>query len=383
MQQSLLNLVVNAIKFTDKGSVTIEVLPATTQGCNVRFEVNDTGIGIPREEQTRIFEPFFSAASGTTSAREQGTGLGLDIVRRNTESMGGRVGVSSAPGTGSSFWIELPLTETTATEQPPEIQAANGNDKPDVSSIDAHVMLVDDNETNLMLGTMVFESLGLTVTAVSSGEEAVQRADPTVQDLIFMDISMPDMDGYEATRAIRQQHDEEALPIIALSAYASSVERSKARESGMNDYLTKPMQQDEGIAVLRKLLPEDRFDPTRSEEAASTEDGAVAVDTETLAVLRSQIGDANLQTVIGKFQDEARKRWSALASAEDHQDRAREAHTLASTCSSFGLPPAAEALREIEERAKQSTPEDAERLAEVGALLEQSLVELDAVLSRL
>ena len=109
VKQVLLNLVINAIKFTDSGRIDIEALPPTTPGCSVRFEVNDTGIGIPKADQACIFEPFFSAGAGATSAQEKGTGLGLDIVRRNTEAMGGRAGVSSAPGSGSTFWIELPV----------------------------------------------------------------------------------------------------------------------------------------------------------------------------------------------------------------------------------------------------------------------------------
>ena len=111
LRQVLLNLVINAIKFTDSGRIDIEALPPTTPGCSVRFEVNDTGIGILKAYQARIFEPFFSAGAGATPAQEKGTGLGLDIVRRNTEAMGGRVGVSSAPGSGSTFWIELPRAQ--------------------------------------------------------------------------------------------------------------------------------------------------------------------------------------------------------------------------------------------------------------------------------
>ena len=382
LQQTLLNLVINAIKFTDEGSISIEVLPATAPDYTVRFEVNDTVIGIPKKDHIRIFEPFFSTATGAAGTRDQGTGLGLDIVRRNAEVMGGRVGVSSAPGTGSSFWLELPLAESTESEAPrPAAPQAEATAK-DIGAINAHLMLVDDNETNLMLGTMVFESLGITVTPVSSGEEAVQRADPAVHDLIFMDISMPGMDGYEATRAIRLQYDEQSLPVVALSAYASSVERNKASEAGMNGYLTKPMQQHESLAVLRKFLPAARFGGKAKAAGGDAKNTASLVDTATLDALRAQIGDTNLKTVIDKFQDEARKRWAALTAAGDHDSRAREAHTLASTCASFGLPPAADALRKIEERAKQATPEAADSLAQAGDLLDQSLADLDAILAQ-
>jgi len=378
LQQSLLNLATNAIKFTDEGTVSIEALPATAPGFTLRFEVNDTGIGISKKDQSRIFEPFVSAGAGT--AREQGTGLGLNIVQRNVEAMKGRLGVNSAPGAGSSFWLELPLAQPSELHSVPEFASFHENDQVS-ETINAHVMLVEDNETNLMLGTMMLESMGITVTPVGSGEEAVQRADPNVQDLIFMDISMPGMDGYEATRAIRLEHDDQALPIVALTAYASSVERGKASDAGMNDYLTKPMQHDEGIAVLRKYLPATRFGTSNSAAQSKPEDDSPLVDIETLNTLRSQIGDANLKTVISKFQDEARQRWSTLTSTPDYSGRAREAHTLASTCSSFGLPTAAELLRGIEERAKHGTAEANDSLEQAGELLDKSLVALAAALA--
>ena len=141
------------------------------------------------------------------------------------------------------------------------------------------------------------------------------------------------------------------------------------------------MRLSDAFSTGSSLMPQKR-NPDGAELARARR-AIEPVDTATLETLRSQIGDDNLKTVLGKFQDEARKRWTSLTGAGDHETRAREAHTLASTCSSFGLPPAAEALRGIEERAKQETPEDASQLAEVGALLEQSLNALEDTVARL
>ena len=378
LQQSLLNLVVNAIKFTDQGSVSVEVVPAQAADCSVRFEVNDTGIGIAKADQARIFEPFVSDRPGSANSSEQGTGLGLDIVRRSAETMNGRVGVSSAPGSGSSFWIELPLTEADAP--PAAHKNLRGTDSATIGEVgaDVRILLVDDNETNLMLGTMLFESLGVSVTPAATGEEAVRLANPADMDIVFMDISMPGMDGYEATRAIRKTYDSEALPIVALSAYASSIERTKAEEAGMDDYLTKPMNPEDGVAVIQRLLAD-----APPAEVASGEDQADStklVDKAVLQNLHAQIGTDNLNTVIGKFLEEARQRWNALENAADYATRAREAHTLASTCGSFGLPIAASELRTVELAAQQETPCDPAQLEALGALLRRSLERLSHAL---
>jgi CheY-like chemotaxis protein/HPt (histidine-containing phosphotransfer) domain-containing protein len=382
LQQILLNLLVNAIKFTDEGSVSVEALPATAPECSVRFEVNDTGVGIDKTNQTRIFAPFVSQGNIGESSSAQGTGLGLDIVSRSVQAMGGRVGVSSAPGAGSSFWVELPLAEAASDVASDARWHSAEAPREAVESIDARVMLVDDNETNLMLGTMIFESLGMTVTPVSSGAEAVQLADPAKQDLIFMDISMPGMDGYEATRLIRQRFSAKSLPVIALSAYASSVENRKAQDAGMNDYLVKPMNLDDGVAVIRSHLPADRLRLTGGVEHDSHTE-SVLIDEQTLRDLKRQIGQESLNTVIGKFLGEARSRWALLQGGVDSESRGREAHTLASTCSSFGLTPVADALRAVEARARNCEIEESEQLDRINALLEQSLTRLSAVVSQL
>ena len=380
IQQALLNLVINAIKFTREGSVTLAVVPATHEPCNLRFEVIDTGVGIAKEDQERIFEPFVSASTAGGSHQDQGTGLGLDIVRRNVAMMNGLMSLNSEVGQGSTFWIELALPEL---EDTPEPEAADTRPAKELGEvhIDARVILVDDNETNLMLGTMLLEGIGMSVTAANSGAKAIELADPANVDVVLMDISMPDMDGYEATREIRKTYSSEQLPIIALSAFASSVEMEKAYDAGMNDYLTKPMNRDEGARVIAKYIDAARVTEQSKEPDMNASNNAVEIDQQTLDELNSQIGIDNLKTVITKFMGEARQRWVSLEGADDHATRAREAHTLASTCASFGLPSASRALREVEERAKNNESEDPANVTRVGNLLESSLVELDTTLN--
>ena len=203
-----------------------------------------------------------------------------------------------------------------------------------------------------------------------SGEAAVARALGEAFDLVLMDISMPGIDGYEATRQIRLGKSADELPVIALTAYASSVERENSEVSGMNDYLTKPIERDKLAAVLERWLP--------LSAAVS------AVDTPMLESMLDQIGRENLVKVIGKFRDEASDRWRTLAQASSSADLARESHTLASTCSSFGLPAIAEQLRDIEATAKAGGTVDAVAdLDVIGKELETGLQLLQSVVAEL
>jgi signal transduction histidine kinase/ActR/RegA family two-component response regulator len=380
LRQSLLNLVINAIKFTDAGSVTLDVEPVDGDACNVRFEVQDSGRGIPEVEQAAIFEPFASLSAST----DGGTGLGLDIARRNVQSMGGKIGVSSVPDAGSTFWIELPMQVVErggAAARPAPAPDAEAGSEPLL--FQGNVLLVDDNGTNLMLGTMILERMGVSVNPALSGEIAVQMALTGDYDLVFMDISMPGIDGYEATRRIREWRDAEALPIVALTAFASSVEQAESVASGMNDYLTKPIDRERLAEVLATWL-------TRVDAAASGPAGVEGADTDPALVdldlvqdLQKQIGLDNLGTVIGKFAEEAGRRWLALEGATDKHVQAREAHTLASTCRSFGLPAVADRLKLIEAHAKSAALEPLPDLETTGSELTVGLLELKAVIAGL
>jgi signal transduction histidine kinase/CheY-like chemotaxis protein len=381
LRQALLNVVINAIKFTEEGSVTVDVGPASGENQTLRIEVTDTGVGIEKQDQRSIFEPFATLAPAGPAGGQQGTGLGLDIARRNIESMNGSIGVSSTTGTGTTFWIELPFPATTRSPASPSEESAIIEES---TLFKGRVLLVDDNETNLMLATMILEGMGVTVTPASSGEEAVQIATASDLDLVFMDISMPGIDGFEATRQIRATLDAQSLPVVALTAYASSAERAKSEACGMNGYLTKPIERKKLITTLAAWVPRREGDETKPRGQAALEGESYQVDQAALDNLLLQIGRENLASVIAKFYDEAGRRWSALESAPNDADLAREAHTLASTCRSFGLPAVADKLNCIERHAKFGTGgQEPPCIVETGRQLIEDLMELKAVVARL
>lgn len=338
LRQSLLNLLVNAVKFTETGGITLRACPGTGEGQTVRIEVIDSGTGIAEDDIDSIFQPYWSRVGKHRSAAgDQGTGLGLDIVRRNVEMMGGVLGVTSQLGRGSTFWLELPMEEVEANEV-----AIEASSKPVLEQqLSGTVLLVDDNETNLMLGSMILEGMGLTVTAVSSGEQALQQAPG--HDLALMDINMPGMDGLEATRRIRANAEVADLPVLALTAYASSVERTAAAAAGMNDYLTKPVDREQLYGALAKWL---------SPLTESLQTVAPEVDRGVFDALLSELGEKNLRRVLEKFAQESAKRADSLCAASDCQQIAHEAHTLSSACGSFGLVSLAGELAALEAGAK-------------------------------
>jgi signal transduction histidine kinase/DNA-binding response OmpR family regulator len=349
LRQCLLNLVINAIKYTDEGEININLLPASGNDMTFRIEVSDTGIGIAEADHATIFEPFRRISKKGSIDRGSGTGLGLDIVRRHVNAMGGNVGVISALGQGSTFWLELPLpvAQGHAADRSPRSPALN-----DENIFQGRVLLVDDNETNLMLGTMILESMGLEVLCAPSGEDAVATVRNEKLNMVLMDISMPGIDGFEATRQIRAFLEADELPIVALTAYASSIEREQSEKCGMNGYLTKPIDRNELASALKKWLPRLNDIPSIELSLSIADNAAALVDHEVLEDLAGQIGKDNLAIVLQKFLAEAKRRWAALEEANSQQELAREAHALASTCRSFGLPAVADKLACIEQHAK-------------------------------
>jgi len=245
VRQILTNLVANAIKFTERGSVRIEV---GRRGESIRLAVHDTGPGIAAETQQRLFVAF-SQADNSTTRRYGGTGLGLSICRELAQLMGGSVGVNSAPGYGSAFWADLPLPEANA---PPAESAATDSLAPLQGG---RVLIAEDNPVNMLIAVAMLEQWGLDVVQAGDGAAAVDAVTSAAAagrpfDLVLMDVHMPVMSGHAAVRALRERFDAEALPIIALTAAALTSERDEALAAGMNDFLTKPID----VGRLRQTL---------------------------------------------------------------------------------------------------------------------------------
>jgi PAS domain S-box-containing protein len=245
LRQVLSNFLSNALKFTEQGlaaqgRVRIEVRPL--DGARLRFEVSDNGPGIAPAMQARLFTPFTQADASTTR-RFGGTGLGLSICRELAELMGGAVGVDSDPGHGSRFWAELPLP---ASEEagPESAFAALPQQASPLAGL--RVLIAEDNPVNMLIAVALLEQWGVQAVQVANGAQAVSLANAQADagapfDLVLMDVQMPVMGGYEAARELRRRHAAATLPIIALTAAALASERDEALASGMNDFLTKPI----------------------------------------------------------------------------------------------------------------------------------------------
>ena len=259
--QILLNLVNNAVKFTEQGEVAVKVSAESPAGAQVRlrFAVRDTGIGIQPAQQTRLFAAF-SQADGSTTRRYGGTGLGLAISKKLADLMGGDIGVQSTPGVGSTFTCILPLSLDAAADAEQEVKLLAGvldvAAEPRPSLTGARLLLVEDNDINQLVAREILEHLGLVVEIAGNGRQAVERlrAHPARYALVLMDLQMPEMDGFESTRLIRQELGLTDLPIIAMTAHALEDERRHCLAGGMQDHVAKPIDPPTLLAVLTRWL---------------------------------------------------------------------------------------------------------------------------------
>jgi len=251
LRQVLANLVNNAIKFTEQGGVVVraELLQQEAERAWVRLSVQDTGIGIPQERLHAIFEAFTQADSSTTR-RYGGTGLGLTICKRLTELMGGQIQVQSESGKGSTFWVDLPLPLTHAAAKPSRAETASAEPQPLPTGL--RILLVEDNEVNRKVAVRMLQKLGCEVDIAENGQQAIEKTSRQHYDIVFMDVYMPAMDGYEATRRIRQREEatDSHQVIIAMTANAMEGDRDRCLQAGMDDYLAKPFRE----ADLRQTI---------------------------------------------------------------------------------------------------------------------------------
>jgi two-component system, sensor histidine kinase len=257
LKQVLLNLVGNAIKFTERGSITLRLtpMPAPDGWARIAFEVQDTGIGLTADARHALFEPFHQV-DGSRNRRRGGTGLGLAISQRIIEAMGGTIEVRSEPGLGSTFFFELSL-ELDSSPVPPVLtdSAMGGLDEP--LDLSGTVLLVEDNPVNLLIALEMLQSLGLDVIEAEDGAQALERIARNPVDLVLMDCQMPVMDGYTAARHIRAREQEQGLtrlPIIALTADAYDDDLRQAEAAGMDAHLSKPYTRAQLRALLTRWL---------------------------------------------------------------------------------------------------------------------------------
>jgi signal transduction histidine kinase/ActR/RegA family two-component response regulator len=259
LTQVLNNLISNAIKFTDQGSVTVkaELAEQTAKAAVIRFQVTDTGIGIDTNTIDTLFQPF-TQADGSIVRRFGGTGLGLSIAHNLVELMGGSITVSSLPGKGSSFAFTATLDQPGSLPQLPKQQVPSLADLA-VGIHGKQILLVEDNEANQFVARQLLSRAGLQVTIANNGKEAIEQIQQVQYDLVLMDMQMPVMDGIQATQQIRQLPEGKELPIIAMTAAASEADRDNCLAAGMNDYISKPIIATDLLAKISTYLkPEDK-----------------------------------------------------------------------------------------------------------------------------
>jgi CheY-like chemotaxis protein len=256
LKQVLLNLLGNGVKFTEKGGVTLRLttLMRDDVACRVRFEVQDTGIGIPLQAQTTVFQPFHQVDS-TRSRLRGGTGLGLAICQRITEAMGGHIELNSRPGQGSTFGFTLflPLAPNVVL---PAYESDFGR-LSESGVLSGIVLLVEDNAVNRMIGAEMLKGFGVDVLEAEDGAQALLQLEKQRVDLVLMDIQMPVLDGYAATRQAREREAKLRLPrvpIVALTANAFDEDAAQATAAGMDAHLAKPYSREQLRELVQRFL---------------------------------------------------------------------------------------------------------------------------------
>lgn len=353
LRQILLNLVGNAVKFTDSGSVHVCVghIPASPGAAVpiLRFTVTDTGIGIPEESQDKVFSAFVQA-DASVARKFGGTGLGLAICQKLVTALDGRIGVTSVPGRGSEFWFEVPIQV---------VDAANCNEivRGGGVPVALSVLVVDDNEINRLVARGLLERAGHRVVTVASGTEALTCLDESTIsdrfDLVLMDISLPGISGLETIRRLRQRQDPTltAIPIIVVSALVTRDDIETSRRAGADAFLGKPYrpaQLEAAVAsVLRNAEPCRAADPYPGS-------GVQQVDREILSTHAIELGVATTEHLIDLFVESAPAALRDAQRAFADGDRAmlsRTAHRLKSSAATIGLRQLAALLQRIEDAA--------------------------------
>ncbi len=360
LRQVLLNLVSNAIKFTDHGSVEIQISRTRAPtGEMLHCAVRDTGIGISQQSQAELFQDF-SQVDNSYKRRFSGSGLGLAICRKLIEMMGGTIGVDSTAGAGSVFWFMLPLQPAKQPESPKakklrRLAPEHGTLPPGQTG---RILLAEDHPTNQIITSTYLRQAGYSVDIAANGLDAVHAVQSARYDVVLMDISMPELDGIGATMQIRAlAHDNANIPIIAMTAHAMADERQRFYEAGMNDWLGKPCRRDELIAKIDHWLTKPLIEATTPLDTEGHTEGEARYnnicDAKTLQQVADDAGIKILQRLVDVFIDDLKQRMAVLHQGQLNPHTATEtiraqAHALTSSAATFGLHRFAALMRELE-----------------------------------
>ena len=351
LRQILLNLVSNAVKFTDQGSVKL-IAKRGEEPETILISIVDSGIGIPADRLTDVFQSF-SQIDASSSRRYEGTGLGLTISQQLVETMGGTIGVESVLGQGSTFWLSLPLKaapsdlEHTKDMEPQTPIARLSNLRP------LNVLVAEDNVINQQVARGFLERLGHGVTIAANGLDAVNEVKSNSYDIVFMDIQMPGMDGLEATKAIRALPSPLCdVPIIAMTANAMKGDEENCISQGMNDYLAKPILLEQlrdsierWFGEIFESMPQDA---TKIEGQMPVQ---FDIDPSIQKQLLEQLGEAMLSDILSVFDTDTEERIALIKKAQDGKTAeivAKQAHSIKGSAASLGLMTLVQRAAELE-----------------------------------
>lgn len=355
LKQILINLITNAIKFTNHGqiSLTISVEETTNQNCLLRIEVSDTGIGISKEEQHKIFDEFVQLDTELTQ-KQRGAGLGLAIVKKLVNLHDGKIEVESTPGKGTRFTVQIPYKKGNSDHLSDrlfeQLFIPDGFRK-------LHFLIVDDEEFNLYLIKNILTKWGVSFSEAHNGREAAELAAKNRYDLILMDIRMPVMDGYEATKLIVQHRP--SAKIIALTATSKLADIEKVQLAGMKAFLLKPFAESELLSVVLKLLPEKTEEPMPEAIAKNT-----SIDLDELE--RISGGDTaffnEMLKIFIRSSEEALKKFQQNIQSSDWSALVETAHKLAAPAKHLQATTLYEHLKKLENNSQNSQPKEIKKL---------------------
>ncbi|MCP4103939.1 MAG: AAA family ATPase [Desulfobacteraceae bacterium] len=359
IRQILTNLTGNAVKFTEQGHVLIETRcdGRTGDRCSVLLKVSDTGIGIPDELQQEIFDKF-SQADTSTTRRFGGTGLGLAITRHLAEMMGGSVSVRSSPGKGSAFFfrLELPYRQETCKDR--ETDADISDTPATVSFEPARILLAEDDRMSQRVASGILRRYGCSVDIAKNGRHAVDRFMEEAYDMIFMDVHMPEKDGFEAARTIRWHRGAKAdIPIIAMTALSMEGDREKCIEAGMDDYISKPVRSEAVLNILLKYCSAGAGHMKDTDAEAGTRENVPVLNTEQLLDI-SDSDEETIDELVSEFMKDAPVYLDDLrkaAGSGDNDQIYEKAHRLKGLVSNAGGERLREMALEIENSTRQGT----------------------------
>ena len=371
LSQVLLNLLGNGIKFTDRGAVTLQVSNGAEADA-IRLAVRDTGPGIAEADLAHLFEPFYQAAASRRHGQQTGTGLGLAISKRLVTAMGGRVEVETEPGDGSCFSVTLPLPQGEAAIQPP-VEAAAYEASGTGRALD--VLIVEDNVVNAMVVEAFVGRMGHTPLVAPTAEEGLELLDSQEFDLVLMDISLPGIDGIEATQRIRANENPtiRSLPVIAMSAHVFDNEVAQHLQSGMDAFIGKPIAPDGLAQTIASVLGRTPGERAAMDGGRAGSGGESIIDPAVLAQDRAVLGAERGTLMVDTFIETAPAQIDGIrqALAEGRAERAADlAHALRGAAGSLGLRRLAERCGVLEARAR--TPEAAAVAEELDRLFDES-----------